>query len=120
MKRVPDARALVSHAKTMKIVKMAEHRGYARAICELMNFDLVAPDHAKKLGDKSTKKQEEGDSCLPALSEGEMSQGGGVGRRTGAVAKCFSNWSLPDDLLDRIFQCLPTHDRCFPHNVHML
>lgn len=59
MKRVPDARALVSHAKTMKIVKMAEHRGYARAICELMNFDLVAPDHAKKLGDKSTKKQED-------------------------------------------------------------
>lgn len=27
---------------------MAEHRGYARAICELMNFDMVALDQVKK------------------------------------------------------------------------
>lgn len=56
MKRVPDVKALVSHAKTMKRIKMAEHRGYARAICELMNFDIIAQDQVNKSIDRSSKK----------------------------------------------------------------
>lgn len=35
---------------------MAEHRGYARAICELMNFDMVALDQVNKSTDRSSKK----------------------------------------------------------------
>jgi hypothetical protein len=40
----------------MKRIKMAEHRGYARAICELMNFDMVALDHINKETGRTSKK----------------------------------------------------------------
>lgn len=48
MKRVPDVKALVSHARTMKRMKMAEHRGYARAICELMQINFDGLDQIAK------------------------------------------------------------------------